>query len=70
MAYRITADIRYLDGALAGITIPSGYSVTYEDRNAADRCHTWLHRVWREADFIRACGTGNRYEIVNIQRDR
>lgn len=64
MAFIVTADIKYLDGALEGMTIPAGYRVTEPDRSHANRCSAWLSKVQRSNDFIRAVGTGNRYQIV------
>lgn len=69
--FRISADIRYLSGALTGLTIPAGYSVTTPDRGRADSIQRWLNKVHTERDFIRAAGTGNRYEIAgNIHREK
>ena len=61
---RVTADIEYLDGTLAGMVIPAGYSVSEVDVAHAHRTVTWLKRVQRERDFVRAAVTGNRYRIV------
>jgi hypothetical protein len=60
----ITADIEYLDGALAGLVIPSGFSIKTPDASVARSTLKFLHRVRREKDFVRAVGTGNRYTIV------
>ena len=61
--FAVSADIHYLDGALAGLTIPSGFRATYADREEAYRVAQWLQRVWQSRDFIRATGTGSRYEV-------
>ena len=65
MTYLIQADIEYLDGALAGIVIPAGYSVTVPDLRHAVRVSSHIQRVYFEKDFIRATGTGNRYRVVS-----
>lgn len=62
--YRVTADIQYQDGTLAGLLIPAGYGVNYPTRRSAQRCAAWLCKVQREKDFIRAVGTGCKYNIV------
>lgn len=64
MTYLVTADIRFQDGALAGLLIPAGYSVTVPDERHAIRIASWLTRVHDELDFVRATGTGNKYEVV------
>jgi hypothetical protein len=69
--YRVIADIEYLDGALAGMVIPSGYSVTFPNDRAAYRCAAWLKRIQSADDFIRAAVTGNRYKVagsVDVRR--
>ena len=62
--WRVTADITYLDGALAGLTIPEGYTVSGQ---AAQRIMCWLLRVQHANDFVRAAVTGNRYTVSNVQ---
>ena len=69
MIYRITADIRYLDGNLAGMTISAGYHITTESRGEADRTQAWLNKVRSEGDFIRAAGTGCRYIVESVHRE-
>lgn len=64
MTYRVTADIEYLDGNLAGVSIPAGYSLTCPDQWHATNTTRWLQRVRDTKDFIRAAVTGNRYRIV------
>ena len=64
MRYQVTADIRYIDGSLAGLTIPAGYRTTWGDRQSASRAAAWLRSVMNSHDFVRACGTGNKYEII------
>ena len=59
---RISADIEYLDGTLAGMVIPDGWSATYP-KQSMFRITRWLERVRRQDDFIRATGTGNRYKV-------
>jgi hypothetical protein len=68
MTYRVTADIAYLDGPLAGQHISDGHDVTQPTKVAAMRVVRWLQRVRREHDFIRASMTGHRYYVRgNIQ---
>jgi hypothetical protein len=62
--FQVSASIRYLDGSLAGLTIPSGFRITTPDRSRAYSMSQWLSRVQRERDFIRAAVTGSRYEVV------
>jgi len=62
--YRVTADITYIDGALAGLTITDGYAVPYPTIEAASRCSRWLSKVLATRDFIRATGTGHRYMVT------
>lgn len=71
-AIRVSADIQYLDGALKGLTIPDGWNATYSadesGRRSAQSAIRFLIRVRREDDFIRAVGTGNRYQIASAPR--
>jgi hypothetical protein len=62
--FAVSATIRYLDGTLAGLTIPAGFRITTPDHASALRTFAWLGRVRRARDFVRATGTGSRYEIV------
>jgi hypothetical protein len=64
MLFRISADIRYLTGALAGLTIPDGHAVTEPTRTDAMRVVRFLSKVRTDGDFIRSV-TGNRYEVVS-----
>lgn len=61
ITYTVSADVRYLDGTLAGLTIPDGYAVSYPTRDAADRAAAWVNATRRAGDFVRAAVTGNRY---------
>lgn len=65
--YKITADIEYLDGTLAGLLIPSGYHVTYPTLESAVRCTQWIKRTMKDKDFVRAYGTGNRYTFRSCE---
>lgn len=62
--FYVTADIRYLDGTLAGLTIPGGFRTSEPDIAHAVKRQRWLRGVMEAGDFIRAAVTGNRYEIV------
>ncbi len=64
MTYRVSADIEYLNGPLAGIRIPAGYSTTYPDQWHATNTSRWLQHVRDTKDFIRATVTGDRYRII------
>jgi hypothetical protein len=69
--YRVSADIKYLDGTLAGLDLPHGYTVTMPTRKLAQRTAMFLERVRQSDDFIRACVTGNRYKVtgyITIER--
>lgn len=60
----VSADIRYLDGTLAGLTIPDGHRVGMPTLHDAIRVAGWLTRVRDSNDFIRAACTGHRYQVV------
>ncbi len=62
--FRVSADIRYMDGTLAGLDIPGGWSVTYPSRNQALRIARMLKCEQHSGAQIIACGTGNRYQIT------
>ena len=62
--YTVSADIEYLDGALAGLTIPAGYLVSFPTRPAAHRAAAWVRHTRRADDVVRATGTGNKYRFV------
>jgi len=62
---RVTADIRYLDGVLAGLEIPDGYSVAYMSVYDATKTAKWIESVRAKEDFVRATGTGNRYVFTS-----
>lgn len=64
MTFRVTADIKYIDGTLAGLEIPAGFSATYPNRSIANRCSAWLERTMRAKDFVRATGTGAKFNIT------
>jgi len=61
--FRVSADIKYLDGWLAGLTIPAGFTATYPNRSRAQSVARFLARVCQSDDFIRATGTGHRYKV-------
>lgn len=63
MRYLVTASIRYLDGALAGILLHDGQKATFATRKAADTHARFLARVRDTNDFIRAVGTGAPYKV-------
>jgi len=62
--YLVQADIKYLDGALEGLEIPAGFRVTYLNNMRAYSVAAWLKKVHKANDFIRATGTGNRYQVT------
>lgn len=62
----VQADKHYLDGTLAGMTIPSGFTCTYPTMREAIRVVRWLRKVERDGDFIRATGTGERYRVSRV----
>ena len=61
--FRVTADIRYLDGTLQGVTVPAGFVATVPSRERALKIARLLKCVMQANDFIRATSTGNRYAI-------
>lgn len=65
--YTVTADVCYKDGFLAGLVIPDGYKTTHPDFASAQRAVSFLRRVERENDFIRAYGTGHRYTVSRVE---
>ena len=68
MQYRVTADIRYLDGTLEGITVPDGYAVTFKAYRSALSAWRWASKVQRSGDFVRAAVTGSRYRFAGAVR--
>lgn len=69
--FRVSADIRYMDGTLAGLEIPAGFSCTYQNNMKAYSVAAWLKRVHKAGDFIRATGTGNKYTVTgNVTVER
>lgn len=62
--FQVSADIRYLDGTLAGLLIPAGYRLTVPSARRATQIASWLSGVRSRGDFVRATGSGNRYEVV------
>jgi hypothetical protein len=68
MTYRIEADIRYLDGTLAGMDLPSGYAVTAPDLKHAYRYVGFVVKTRAAKDFVRAAVTGNRYQFISEPR--
>lgn len=66
--FRISADIKYLDGNLSGLVIPSGYTVTMPDNQSAMRVALWIYKVRKENDFVRAVGTASRYQFTSSAR--
>ena len=68
MIFRVSADIRYLSGALTGLTIADGHAVTEPTRTDAMRVVRFLSKVRADGDFIRAAVTGNRYAVVSDVR--
>ena len=64
MDTRITADIEYIDGPLAGLLIPAGYHVTTCGPSVAQRIVAWLLGLEKTGDFTRAAVTGNRFRVV------
>jgi hypothetical protein len=66
--YMVSADIRYLDGALAEIVIPSGYRVGRLSIEAACLISRWIEKTRAADDFARAAYTGNRYQFQSAPR--
>jgi hypothetical protein len=66
--YRVSADIEYLDGNLAGLVLPSGYGVMQTSRFAATKLAAWVSSVIAADDFVRAAITGNRYKFRSAPR--
>lgn len=65
---RVEADIRYDEGFLAGMVIPSGYAVTAPTCAEARKISAWVERVRAEGDFVRAVGTGHPYRFMSAPR--
>lgn len=65
MAFKVSADIHYLDGTLAGVDIPAGHFVTFSERGPAEKYARFLQKVRLAGDFIRAAVTGNRYNVTS-----
>ena len=66
MKHIVQFDLTYFDGALAGLPI-CGETVTFPNYKTAQRHASFLQRVERENDFIRAAVTGNRFKPRNVQ---
>lgn len=64
MQFRICADIQYVEGVLAGITIPEGYSVTMPDLLTTKRTMDFLDEARLTKEPILAALTGSLYRIV------
>ena len=65
MTYIVQFDKWFLEGNLAGLTIP-GCTVTSSDRASAERLMGFYSRVATDDDFIRDAGTGNRFKVSNV----
>lgn len=65
MTFKVVADKQYLDGFLAGLPLVGGYSVTAPTRRDAVRIASWVNKVYRERDFVRAVGTAHRYVFTS-----
>lgn len=66
MAYRITADIRFVTGSIAGISLPDGWTVTTPTTDGASHYADWLddhHRNQTEVD-----GVGHRFLVTSFAR--
>lgn len=66
--YRVTADIEYLDGNLAGLVLPSGYGVMVPTMRDAQKLRKWVAETSAANDFVRAAITGNRYQFRSAPR--
>jgi len=65
---RVEADIRYLDGNLSDIEIPSGFHITVPDYSSAAGFVKWIEHTRKDNDFVRALGTGDRYIFTSPAR--
>ena len=65
MTYQISSAIRYLDGPLAGLEIPDGYSLRVGSIRRAVYIANWINKTRASKDFVRAAVTGNRYQFIN-----
>jgi len=66
--FTTSADIKYLSGFLAGVTIPAGQRVSFSSRKLAQKHAGFLQTVKDSSDFIRCAGTGDMYEVLgNIE---
>lgn len=63
--FTVTADIRYVDGTLADLTISGGYRTNYPDMESAMRAASWITSAFALNDQIKATGTGNRYVFAS-----
>lgn len=66
--FRVSVDIKYIDGFLAAIVMPDGYTLTVPTESEARRVCAWLSRVHRDGDFIRAAVTAARYAVKSEPR--
>ena len=68
--YRITADVEYLDGFLAGLCITGGHSYTVPSQELAVSRVRELSELERTGEFIKAAVTGHRYRVSNARVER
>lgn len=60
----VTADIEYLDGTLAGLEIPAGFTVPVSSPRRAVTVARQLAQLRKWGEPIAAAVTGNKYRIV------
>lgn len=68
--FQVSADVKFLDGLLAGLTVPGGQTCTFPDAPTARRHAVWLHGLWTSRDFARSVGTGARFIVVSCPQVR
>lgn len=66
--YKVTADITYDEGALAGLLIENGYEVNMPDYKHALRVIRWIEKTMRANDFVRAVGTSQKYRFRSFPK--
>ena len=63
--YEVNFDIRYLDGFLKDMVIPSGHRCKFATEKAAEKHAGFFTKIRNKNSFVRAVATGNRYKVAS-----
>lgn len=67
-AYRVVTDIQYVNGALAGLRLYDGWTVTEPTKERATKTAALLDKDYRQRKLVRAGMTRNYYRIISPAR--